>query len=344
MSTALVDSIWADELFSDEIFHNKVTLKKEWPSFFYDFIKQKRDRAISVTFMKRNPKVSLLSLLEQRKCYFGSHIMDTALAVKGVICDQLNPLWIPPEQLRAGETPGAVLDAIRNAIKEPSAYERAKAASRAKLARERNKGIPVDKTVVDAWVALKHRLFFEQMKNDDLWFPHYWICFTALSLPAGQRALPIFLKTEVIALDGETGAFENIKKAKKVGARAARKASARSVEGDVVAISSYGSSNIIDASIIDVSSGQASEAKPRGRKRRQEAGVGNSAAQKRRRGLKAQLEALQAALKAVTSEEMGVGNEEIVAELRNQIRAVVKNIIAKSQAPEDENKEANAQV
>ena len=338
MSTALVNFLWAEDLFPDEIFQNKSTSKKEWPSFFLDYIKQKRERAISATFIKRNPKISSFSLHEQQKCYFGSHIMDTALVVKEIICNQLNPLWIPTEELRSGETPGAVLDAIRNVIKEPSAYERAKAASRAKLARERNKGIPVDKSIVDAWVETKHRLFFEQMKNNDLWFPHYWICFAALSLPAGQKALSIFQNTNGVVADGE--AAGKVKKEKKVVTNAARKAAARSGKATVSAFSPDGSSSSIGQISMGTSSEQVSDIKPRARKRLQEGG--ESTPQKRKKGLKAQLEALQAALKAVMSEEMGSGNDEIIAELRDKIRVVVKNIIAKSNFSDDETKGISA--
>lgn len=88
----LLSNILKQSYYVDNIFRHLPN--QEWPSGFLDWIYQKQDAAPSRTFIKRfkidtvhtDPK-------RQKLLFFGSVVKDTALNVKKVVTNDLNPLW-----------------------------------------------------------------------------------------------------------------------------------------------------------------------------------------------------------------------------------------------------------
>ena len=123
--------------------------------------------------------------------YFGSDIYRTANEVKLKVTNVINPLYIPPEDLKSGETPTAMLLALRKAIYSPEALAKAKRSVQAKHSR-----MNAANTVPPDWneeeeVKKKFLEYLEGYEREE-WFPSYWLSFVLLSLPAGDRCLGSF--------------------------------------------------------------------------------------------------------------------------------------------------------
>lgn len=107
-----------------------------WPAEFLNFVLNKRSREPTKNFLDKNVGVRNLEDDDRKKVmFFGAHILKTANEVKAKVTGLLNPLYIPTEDLKSGETPTAMLAAIRKAAYSPEALHKAKEAVPAKLKR-----------------------------------------------------------------------------------------------------------------------------------------------------------------------------------------------------------------
>lgn len=125
----------------------------------------------------------------KRDHYFGYQVWSTFSAARTMINNHLNSKYIPAEELRSGEIPAALIDAIRNYTRHVEADAKADTFLLNKKSRlTRQSASPqLDE------VAVKQAKFNEIIvATADNWFPPYWLAFTTLSLPAGRRCLRVF--------------------------------------------------------------------------------------------------------------------------------------------------------
>ena len=124
------------------------------------------------------------SIIQRHYC--GSQILDTARAAKREITNRLNPKWISPADLKSGETPTAVMSALRRSLWEPECYMKAKLNVKSAIYRK------AEYTVAPDFVEAVH---VERITNEKVlamtfdWYPDYWLSFVLLSVPAGNMCL-----------------------------------------------------------------------------------------------------------------------------------------------------------
>ena len=74
---------------------------KTWPAGFLRYVADKKKKAIPKAF-ERTKKIKDLPLDIKKNHLFGCHVSGIYKEAKKVINNQLNPLWIPPSQLKSG--------------------------------------------------------------------------------------------------------------------------------------------------------------------------------------------------------------------------------------------------
>lgn len=134
---------------------------------------------------------SLQDTARRKTHFFGADVYNTAYDVKQRVTNTMNPLYVAPEDLRSGETPSAMLQAIRKAVYTPDALSRAKRSVSAKVVRLKKAGKLPSDFIED--IEIKKR--FDEIIatfDPDEWFPNYWLSFVLLSLPAGDRCIDSF--------------------------------------------------------------------------------------------------------------------------------------------------------
>lgn len=205
--TSKMDSFYVKQIFYSPIFGESKDVVRTWPAEFLSFINDKRIAMPSKNWLSKNVKVkNLPDTALQKKHYFGYQLWTIADKVKREITNKLNKLFIPKSKLKSGETPSALMDAIRFMMRNVFAIETARTRVKSKLTKlkfiarsnsgltEEEKQIEVDKVVtefnMEDEIKQKTEIIYQGLTHN--WFPDCWISYFALSVPAYERCIPSF--------------------------------------------------------------------------------------------------------------------------------------------------------
>jgi hypothetical protein len=101
----------------------------------------------------------------------------------------MNPHFIPKHKLKSGETPTAMLAAIRRVLWEPECEKSARANINAAIYR---KASYTQNSRFNKEVAIASSTAKRVADMTDEWFPDYWLTFVLLSLPGEDHCLACF--------------------------------------------------------------------------------------------------------------------------------------------------------
>ena len=110
MKSTLLDSFFIEKMLYYPIFGNGDT--NEWPTELGKFVLERRKRTPKKRFLEKN-QLTDLTRLEQQIHFFGAVVFANGAEAKEGTTNFLYPHFIREEKLKSGETPTALLQAIR---------------------------------------------------------------------------------------------------------------------------------------------------------------------------------------------------------------------------------------
>ena len=204
--SVLIDSFFLEEVFFHPMFDAD---EKGWPQQLHDLIEAKRVEP-QPNWLEKNPKVKKIRDAEGGKellvkHHFGQQVHSVFTAARCEINNHLNKYYIAPEDLKSGESPAALLEAIRNVHRHEVALAKAADFIVNKTGRLNRKS-KKDSTPVIEWdpdTERKNKVA-ELLKNtEERFFPPHWLSFCVLSLPAAKRCLQVFQTQKSVVMQSD---------------------------------------------------------------------------------------------------------------------------------------------
>jgi hypothetical protein len=126
LGSVFLDQFYNDAIFNDPIFEDGD--RKSWPACFTEYVQERKTAGKvlkTATFKKNNPGLDRLPVDMQPLYLWGKSIKAVADTAKTTINNRLNKIFVPPTKLKSGETPSAVMDAIRKSMHRGEALHKA---------------------------------------------------------------------------------------------------------------------------------------------------------------------------------------------------------------------------
>lgn len=181
MKTLLESSYFYDNFLSQSNVVFGPAEQKTWPQSFRDMVEQKLLKVPGSDWLKKNRKASSLNETMRKNYFFGSQILSKYRLIKAEITNRLNPHFIPTNKLKSGETPTAMLRAVRRMLWEPACLKTATANVQAAIYR---KSVSTLKEGFNKRTAVDEMARSKMKEMTGEWFPDCWLAFILLSLPS----------------------------------------------------------------------------------------------------------------------------------------------------------------
>ena len=193
-----MDQFYDEAIFSDPIFDDGD--RKSWPPCFAEYVKERKTSGKvlqTATFKKDNPGLDRLPADMQPLYLWGKSIKAVADTAKTTINNRLNKVFVPPAKLKSGETPSAVMDAIRKSMHQGEALQKATVYWNGFFQRKKKVGAHLELNKQEFVVAKQQEILASLNSN---WFPDFWLSFAVQSLPSGDKCLPCFKTADAASL------------------------------------------------------------------------------------------------------------------------------------------------